>query len=138
MAGTVTPRWRLFANYTHIHSAILEHCNEYLVGQPLPNTPKNSLSLWTTYQAIENLTIGGGAVYQGVTTVNNPASEAAVLQQGAELLALRCSRGLPVGQGGGPAQPQQPHQQALLRAVLLGTRRPGEGRTVSLAGKYRF
>ena len=32
-------------------------------GNELPNTPKNSASLWTTYQVTPKLTIGGGAFY---------------------------------------------------------------------------
>ena len=29
----------------------------------MPNTPKNSFSLWTTYDITSKLTIGGGAFY---------------------------------------------------------------------------
>ncbi len=32
-------------------------------GQAFPNTPEDSFSLWTTYQLLPNLTIGGGAYY---------------------------------------------------------------------------
>ncbi|HEX8821161.1 MAG TPA: TonB-dependent siderophore receptor [Archangium sp.] len=76
LAGTLTSRWRMIANYTHLDSEIREHTNPYLVGQPLPNTPRRSLSLWTTVTPLEHLTLGGGAVYQDVTTANNPTSEA--------------------------------------------------------------
>lgn len=74
IAGTITQRWRVLANYTHMGSEIREHTNAYLVGQPLPNTPKRSLSLWTTVNPLDALTLGGGAVYQDVTTVNNPTA----------------------------------------------------------------
>ena len=74
VTGTLTSRWRVIANYTHMDSEILEHTNAYLVGQPLPNTPKRSFSMWTTVTPLEHLTLGAGAVYQDVTTVNNPAS----------------------------------------------------------------
>lgn len=76
VAGTVTRDWKMLANYTLMDSAILEHTNPYLVGQRLPNTPRHSLSLWTTYQVLENLSLGGGAVYQDVTSVSNPTSAA--------------------------------------------------------------
>ncbi len=76
VAGSITTHWKAMANYTHLNSSIRKHTNEYLVGQPLPNTPKRSLSLWTTVAPLEHLTLGGGAVYQDVTTVNNPTSEA--------------------------------------------------------------
>ena len=32
-------------------------------GNEMPNTPKNSFSLWTTYEVMPKLTIGGGAFY---------------------------------------------------------------------------
>jgi catecholate siderophore receptor len=76
VAGTVTKDLRMLANYTLMDSAILEHSNPYLVGQRLQNTPRHSLSLWTTYQVIEHLSVGGGAVYQDVTSVSNPTSAA--------------------------------------------------------------
>ncbi|OJH35979.1 TonB-dependent receptor [Cystobacter ferrugineus] len=76
VTGQITSAWRVLANYTHLDSDILEHTNPYLVGQPLPNTPKRSLSLWTTVSLLDGLTLGGGAVYQDVTTVNNPTSAA--------------------------------------------------------------
>ncbi|MGA9522864.1 MAG: TonB-dependent siderophore receptor [Myxococcaceae bacterium] len=80
-AGTIWRRWQAFANYTLMNSRILEHSNPYLVGQPLPNTPKHSLSLWTTVEVIRGLRFGGGAVYQSEFTVNNPSSETAAFNR---------------------------------------------------------
>ncbi len=37
--------------------------NKATDGNQLPNTPKNSASLWTTYAITPKLTIGGGAFY---------------------------------------------------------------------------
>ena len=76
VAGSITSRWKAMANYTHLNSEIRSHTTEYLVGQRLPNTPPRSLSLWTTLAPIDALTLGAGAVYQDVTTVNNPTSAA--------------------------------------------------------------
>jgi catecholate siderophore receptor len=76
VAGTVTRDWKVMANYTLMDSAITEHTNPYLLGQRLPNTPRHSLSLWSTYQVLEHLSVGGGATYQDVTSVNNPTSAA--------------------------------------------------------------
>jgi catecholate siderophore receptor len=75
VTGSITSTWRVIANYTQLDSEILKHSNPYIVGQPLLSTPPRSLSLWTTVTPLQNLTIGGGAVYQDVTTANNPASE---------------------------------------------------------------
>ncbi|WP_233583336.1 TonB-dependent siderophore receptor [Corallococcus sp. CA053C] len=81
LAGTVLPRWNLFANYTFLDSEIRENPNAFLVGQALPNTPKHSVSLWTTYGVTDALSVGGGAVFQDVTAVNNPANETTVLNK---------------------------------------------------------
>ncbi|WP_223631628.1 TonB-dependent siderophore receptor [Corallococcus sp. EGB] len=81
IAGTVLPRWNVFANYTFLDSEIRENPNAFLVGQRLPSTPRNSMSLWTTYAITDALTLGGGAVYQDVTPVNNPANETVVLNK---------------------------------------------------------
>jgi catecholate siderophore receptor len=75
VTGTLTSRWRMIASYTNLDSEIREHTNPYIVGQVLPSTPRHSLSLWTTLTPLENLTLGGGAVYQDVTVTNNPTSE---------------------------------------------------------------
>jgi catecholate siderophore receptor len=79
VTGTLTSRWRVIASYTNLDSEIREHTNPYLVGQALVSTPKHSLSLWTTVSPLENLTLGGGAVYQDVTVANNPTSETVAL-----------------------------------------------------------
>ncbi len=79
-AGTVVGGWGVFANYTFLHSEIVAHPNEYLVGQWLPQAPRHSLSLWTTWK-LGALSLGAGATFQSAAAVNNPANEAtAVLQ----------------------------------------------------------
>jgi len=74
IAGTILERWRVLANYTFMDSEIRKHTNDFLVGQRLPNTPKHSISLWTTVSVTEDLSVGGGALYQDVTVVNNPTA----------------------------------------------------------------
>lgn len=81
IAGSPVQRWNVFANYTFLDASIREHSNDYLEGQRLVNTPKRSLSLWTTYALLENLSVGGGAVYQDVVAVNNPANATTVLSK---------------------------------------------------------
>ena len=108
------------------------------MGQPLPNTPKNSLSLWTTYQAIENLTIGGGAVYQGVTTVNNPASEAATYNKVPNFWRFDAVAGYQWGKAEVQLNLNNLTNKLYYGQYYSGHAVPAEGRTVSLAGKYRF
>ncbi|WP_224249796.1 TonB-dependent receptor [Hyalangium gracile] len=137
-AGTLTERWRLFANFTHIYSAILEHPNDYLEGQPLPNTPKNSLSLWTTYQVIENLTLGGGAIYQSVTTVNNPTSEAQAFNKVPNFWRFDAYAGYAWGKAEVQLNLNNLTNKLFYGQYYSGHAVPAEGRTVTLAGKYRF
>jgi catecholate siderophore receptor len=64
----------LIGSYTFLRSRIRAHSNPFLVGQDLPGAPPHSLSLWTTYAVLSRLTVGGGAVYQADTAVNNPTA----------------------------------------------------------------
>ncbi|HEY0706860.1 MAG TPA: TonB-dependent siderophore receptor, partial [Polyangia bacterium] len=73
-AGTLTDAWKLIGSYTFLRSRIRAHSNPFLVGQDLPGAPPHSLSLWTTYAVLSRLTVGGGAVYQADTAVNNPTA----------------------------------------------------------------
>jgi catecholate siderophore receptor len=81
IAGSPVRRWNVFANYTFLDASIREHTNEFLVDQRLVNTPKRSFSLWTTYAILDNLSVGGGATYQDVAPVNNPANETVLLSK---------------------------------------------------------
>ncbi|RKH07565.1 TonB-dependent siderophore receptor [Corallococcus sp. CA047B] len=81
VAGSPVRGWNVFANYTFLDASIQEHTNDFLEGQRLVNTPKRSFSLWTTYAILENLSVGGGAVYQDVVPVNNPANATTLLSK---------------------------------------------------------
>ncbi len=66
-AGHLTDKWGVFGGYTHLRSELKENgrfgTNANNNGNQFPNTPKDSFSLWTTYQVLPKLTIGGGAFY---------------------------------------------------------------------------
>ncbi|VVP74135.1 TonB-dependent receptor [Pseudomonas fluorescens] len=64
-SGKISDKWQVFAGYAFMDSEQVDggpmgKAND---GNELPNTPKNSASLWTTYQVTPKLTIGGGAFY---------------------------------------------------------------------------
>ena len=66
VAGELTPRWKVYGGYTYLDSEIQKGAyNDDAVGMPLPDSPRNSFSLWTTYQPLPRLTVGGGAYYVG-------------------------------------------------------------------------
>lgn len=71
--GNVTDKWSVSAGYTYLDSKQTDpgpSCSRTGVctpdnpakGKNLPNVPKNSATLWTTYQVLPQLMIGGGAI----------------------------------------------------------------------------
>jgi catecholate siderophore receptor len=75
--GAIGAKWSIFANYTYLDSEVLQSVSDgalgggtidILAGDPLPNTPENSASLWTTYQISDAFSLGYGVTYQGEYT----------------------------------------------------------------------
>lgn len=71
-AGKLTERWSLFGGYTFLDAKQTEAGNgtnsntvgsAASEGQRRTNTPRHSASIWTTYQLLDPLTVGGGAFY---------------------------------------------------------------------------
>lgn len=75
-SGRVVRGWQLFAGYTFLDSEIVKS-NAALVngisevGKEIINTPRNSFSLWTTYNTRWKLELGGGARFVGRRFGNN-------------------------------------------------------------------
>ncbi len=49
VTGKITDEWSVTGGYSYMHSEVLASQNAVEVGRELSNTPKHSLSLWTTY-----------------------------------------------------------------------------------------
>ncbi|MGE7812716.1 TonB-dependent receptor [Pseudomonas sivasensis] len=72
-SGKITDQWQVFAGYSYLKAELVDpgkNGNRQGVvqagsnkGNQMPNTPKNALSLWTTYDVTPKLTVGGGAFY---------------------------------------------------------------------------
>lgn len=74
-SGQLTDKWQVFAGYSYLDSELVDGgadgdrsgnvTNRVSLnnGNELPNVPKNSFSLWTTYEVLPKLTVGGGAFY---------------------------------------------------------------------------
>jgi catecholate siderophore receptor len=83
-AGRMGEKWSVFANYTFLDSEVEQSISDFLIGtgqvdllagDPLPNTPEHSASVWTTFQPTANLAFGYGVTYQGeYTFVRFPGS----------------------------------------------------------------
>jgi catecholate siderophore receptor len=75
--GAIGAKWSVFANYTYLDSEVVQSVSDrslsggtldILAGDPLPNTPEHSASLWATYRVSNALTVGYGVTYQGEYT----------------------------------------------------------------------
>lgn len=68
VAGEILPGWRVIASYAYTDAQITQD-NEYDIGNRLVNVPKNSASLWTTYEVqnggLKGLGFGVGLRYVG-------------------------------------------------------------------------
>lgn len=71
MSGSLTRSWRVFAAYTFLDSEIVESNTPAEVGKTLPNTPRSSVSLWSTCRLPWRLEVGGGVRMVGRRFGNN-------------------------------------------------------------------
>jgi len=62
-AGRITDKWQVSGGYAYMVSEIRDSDNPDEVGKELLSTPKNTFTLWTTYDLPWNLQIGAGAQY---------------------------------------------------------------------------
>lgn len=64
VSGNITPAWTVFGGYTYMDSELVRGAySNTKVGDPLNQTPKNSVSLFTTYRVLPKMTLGGGVYY---------------------------------------------------------------------------
>lgn len=69
LAGNVTARWQVFGGYTYMDSRVVNTTSfsrgvvNVASGRQFANIPRNSFSLWNTYQLMPRLTVAGGAFY---------------------------------------------------------------------------
>ena len=69
--GKITDKWDISAGYTYLDSEATKNgvscrgttCTDQTVfnGNQMPNVPKNSATLWTTYQILPQFQVGAGA-----------------------------------------------------------------------------
>lgn len=63
MAGNVTDAWAVFAGYTYLDSEIRKSNAPTEIGNDLPNAPRHTFNLWTTYAVAPTVDVGFGASY---------------------------------------------------------------------------
>lgn len=64
VAGRITERWSVFGGYTRLDPVLVDDGDGEDDGNVFPNTPKDSFSLWTTFDVSDRLTVGGGGIYR--------------------------------------------------------------------------
>jgi catecholate siderophore receptor len=64
LSGRLSERWTMFGSYAFLDSEIVDDGPVGTSdGNEFPNTPRNSLSIWTSFAVTPSFTIGGGATY---------------------------------------------------------------------------
>lgn len=89
--GHLTPSWQVLAGYTYMDGEMIKAPDSSTVaiaqadetlptvnappifakGKTLQNTPRDTASIWTTYNITDNWEVGGGAVYSAKRYLNN-------------------------------------------------------------------
>ncbi|WP_443114338.1 TonB-dependent receptor [Herbaspirillum seropedicae] len=71
--GHITRAWQVAANYTYLDAKVLEGAaGDNSVGKVPVNTPKHTLTTWTTYDLAPHWQIGGGASYMSQRYADAP------------------------------------------------------------------
>jgi catecholate siderophore receptor len=65
VTGTVTRNWQVFTAYTFLDTEIVESNVLAELGKELPQTPRNSASIWTSYRLFRRVTAGAGIRFVG-------------------------------------------------------------------------
>lgn len=63
MVGHITEAWQVYTGYAFADSEVTSTTLANTQGNPLPNAPRHTFTLWTTYELSEAFTVGGGANY---------------------------------------------------------------------------
>ncbi|MBN9088483.1 MAG: TonB-dependent siderophore receptor [Reyranella sp.] len=71
IAGRITPEWQVWGGYTLLDARITNGIGVNTTGMIPLNTPRDSMTLWTTYTFDKVWEIGGGPTYQGLRYANN-------------------------------------------------------------------
>ena len=70
VAGHITKKWQLFGGYTYMDAQI-RNAFDGTTGNVPANTPRHTLTLWTTYAVTPHWELGGGPVYMSSRYATN-------------------------------------------------------------------
>jgi catecholate siderophore receptor len=74
-AGTILPRWNIFAGYTFLDTEVVDSLDVVtgipVKGKEIPNVARHTATLWTTCDITDQWQVGGGAFYSSSRFANN-------------------------------------------------------------------
>ncbi|RKR37188.1 TonB-dependent siderophore receptor [Paraburkholderia sp. BL17N1] len=70
VTGHITDKWQVFGGYTYMDAIILK-ARDGTQGHVPANTPRNTLTFWTTYAITPHWEIGGGPTYMSPRYASN-------------------------------------------------------------------
>ena len=70
-SGLLAKGWKVFAGYSFLDARIINGIAVGTQGMVPGNTPRNSATVWSTYEFMPHWDLGGGAVYQSGRYANN-------------------------------------------------------------------
>jgi catecholate siderophore receptor len=71
VAGQITRGWQVFGGYTYLDARIVAAIAPGTLGMTPANTPRHTITAWTTYDIAPHWQLGGGAVYMSSRYLNN-------------------------------------------------------------------
>jgi catecholate siderophore receptor len=132
-AGHLTERWELYSGYAFLDSEVVSSTTASAVGRALQNTPKHTLSIWSTYELPwYGMAVGGGIQYLSSRLAStSPATGSGAYNQAPGYVTFQAMAKLPI----------RPGLTAQVNATNLGDVKyydllhpahvvPGSGRTV--------
>jgi len=145
LTGSISERWKIFANYTYLDSEVLQSVSDYTLqttgidaqkGKPLTFTPKNAASVWTTYDLSHDLQLGYGLTTQSkqylASADNAPTSPGYTVHRA--MVAYKINKELGVRLNVNNLF----DKQYLTRIRNNGWATPGDGRAAILTADYSF
>jgi catecholate siderophore receptor len=60
LSGRLTTAWQLLVNYSYQNGIVTDSSDPQLIGRQVLNAPRNTTSLWTTYDVTATFQIGAG------------------------------------------------------------------------------
>lgn len=71
-SGHITPQWQVIGGYTHLNPTVIHaSAADGTQGKTLANTPRDNLTLWTTYNLTKIWEVGGGMLYMSSRFASN-------------------------------------------------------------------